>query len=72
MKTNLVRQGRYLLDDSPENIGLHHLLGPNYFRTEAALEIADIADLDIDLFEPFACHRLAYNTPDHSFFQNKS
>ncbi len=53
MKTNLLGQGGYLLYHLPKKIEGHHFLGANHLRAKAALKIADIADLDVDLDELF-------------------
>jgi hypothetical protein len=51
MKAHHLGQGRHLLDTPPKQLEAHHLFFANDLGTKTALQIADIADLDIDLGE---------------------
>ena len=55
MKRHLLGEGGNLFDDPLKEIQVHGLFASNDFRAKAALEIADIADLDIDLVKTL-CH----------------
>ncbi len=49
VKRHLLGEGGNLFDDPFKEVHGHGLFASNDFRAEAALEIADVADLDIDL-----------------------
>jgi hypothetical protein len=49
MEANLLGEWGDLRNDPLKELDRHQLLCANDFRAEAALQVADIADLDIDL-----------------------
>ena len=53
MKANKLGEGSHLLDDAFKKIKPHGLLRADDLRAKTALEIADVADFDIDFRELF-------------------
>jgi hypothetical protein len=51
MEAHLLGERSHLIDDPPKEIQLDQRLAADDLRAEAALEVADVADLDIDLGE---------------------
>lgn len=52
VKANLFCQGRHLLDDLPKQHEIHELGTAHDLGAKTALQIANVADLDIDLVKP--------------------
>ena len=52
--SDLRSEGGDLFGDAFKKLEWHGLFRPDYLRTEGTLQIADVADLDVDLVESFS------------------